>query len=242
MEIYKPVENEYSEALQNIAFSALKRGVIRGIGADRLDLLHRLSTGEVGNLKPGQEGTTVLTSEKGRIIEVLRVVAQEDSALILLTGNNVEEVRSWLDKYTIMDDFETVDVSDEYQVLTLHGLNVSSLLQKLFSVSLPENGLSVQVEVEGQSVVILRDIGLSGPNGGILLLPSSLSSKISQLLTDAGAYEMSDQTWQTLRVEAGRPEFGAELSEEFNPLEAGLVSHVLFYKRVLYRPGSDCTT
>ncbi len=230
MLLYEPVEREYLGALARATCIKEKSGVILGTGTDRFDLLHRLSTGEIGNLKSGQEGTTVLTSEKGRIIDVLRVLALADSAIILLAGNDVEVVRSWLDKYTIMDDFETTDASDDYQVVALHGPNVGFLLQGLFAVPLPENGTLGQVEIEDQVILILRDTGLSGPNGALLVVPSPLSSKVMRLLSGEGCLEISEETRQTLRIEAGRPEFGPELSEEFNPLEAGLVSHVSFTK------------
>ena len=54
--------------------SDLSRLVARG--PDILSLLHRLSTADLQSLRPGEGRPTVLTSPKGRIIELARAVMQ----------------------------------------------------------------------------------------------------------------------------------------------------------------------
>ncbi|NET10917.1 MAG: folate-binding protein, partial [Symploca sp. SIO2B6] len=49
-------------------------------------------------------------------------------------------------------------------------------------------------------------------------------------LTDAGAVPMGETTWENLRVHQGRPVPGAELTDEYNPLEAGLWQTISFNK------------
>jgi folate-binding protein YgfZ len=46
------------------------------------------------------------------------------------------------------------------------------------------------------------------------------------VLQDAGAAELSAETWQVLRVEVGLPAASAELVSEYTPLEIGLVEAV----------------
>ena len=47
------------------------RGLLRMVGEDALDLLHRLSTQDLHVLQPGEGAATVLTTSKGRILDVL---------------------------------------------------------------------------------------------------------------------------------------------------------------------------
>ncbi len=230
MQIHRPEKTGYEASASGTIAVRLRRGIVSAAGADRLDLLHRLSTGNIGSLKPGKEGTTVLTTEKGRIIDVLRVIARQDAILLLLEGKDTERVRSWIDKYTIMDDVTTTDCSQEYALFGLYGLTAGSVPQKLFSQPQPESGSVLSVDFDGEEVLFVRDTGLGGPGGLLALVPDHRAELFAQALSDAGIVTVDEETRQTLRVEAGRGEVGGELTEEYNPLEAGLVSHVSFTK------------
>ncbi|MGA2622641.1 MAG: hypothetical protein ABSF91_02200 [Bacteroidota bacterium] len=63
--------------------------MLRSKGSDCLDFLHRLSTNDMNGLNLGEHRTTVLTSEKGRIIDIVTVLKLEDSLILTTsTGNS----------------------------------------------------------------------------------------------------------------------------------------------------------
>jgi folate-binding protein YgfZ len=76
-------------------------------------------------------------------------------------------------------------------------------------------------EIGGEAVIADGQRGLSG-TGYRLLVPSAGWNTVEQKLTGARAEQLSDESYHILRVEAGLPAAGAELTEEFTPLEAGL--------------------
>lgn len=222
-----PNPDHYSVARNNTVFVQFQRGIIRGTGADRLDLLHRLSTNAVNQLQLGEEATTILSSDKGRIVELPRILAFGDHLLMLLLGTDVPGVRLWLDKYTIMDDFTTADASSDFAVFGVYGEQAKSQLAATFGVELPDAGTFT---VSDAGVIILRDIRLHGATAFLLLVPAALVSAIIDQLLGQGIVEITPETWQTLRIEAGQPWIGAELSESYNPLEAGLSQFVSWTK------------
>ena len=230
MRLFRPDPEEYQVAQKGTVFARLDRGIIRGNGTDRLDLLHRLSTGDIGGLKPGEEGTTVLTSDKGRVIEVARVLAFDDHVLMLLQGTDVEEVRTWLDKYTIMDDFTTEDASADYALTGVYGEHAKAVLESLLETEIPDQGTFLQTRALGTDVVVIRDIRLNGSGSFILIMPGNMASNLSEALAKEGATEISEETRQSLRIEVGQPDSGTELTQDYNPLEAGLVSWISFTK------------
>ena len=61
-------------------------------GKDGIDLLHRLSTNDLLHLTPGVSARTVLTTEKGRIVDLLRVVPKAKDYLILGSFDREKEV------------------------------------------------------------------------------------------------------------------------------------------------------
>ena len=230
MRLFHPDQAMYQAAQEGTVFARLHRGVILGKGADGLDLLQRLSTGDIGGLKSGEEGTTVLTTDKGRVLEVVRLLAFEDHLLLLLQGQEVEAVREWLDKYTIMDDFTTEDATSSWKLLGLYGEHAKSVLENILGTSIPDQGKSVSVEVNGAPVLAIRDIRLNGSGSFTLLVAEQAADAVEAALTESGIPEIDEDTRQTLRIEVGQPESGSELNDTYNPLEAGLVSWISFTK------------
>lgn len=230
MRLFRPDESEYAAAHDSAVFVRIDRGVIRGDGADRLDLLHRLSTNATRELEAGGETTTILTTDKGRILEVVRVAAFADHILMILSGTDVEKVRGWLERYTIMDDFRTSDVSADFAVIGVYGGRARSTVSLSIGPDLPDAGQFRQSVVEGTRVLVLRDTRLGGAGGFLLLIDAAGVDAVAARLTAAGARELSSDTYEALRIEAGLPSSGRELSEQYNPLEAGLVQLVSFTK------------
>ncbi len=63
-----------------------------------------------------------------------------------------------------------------------------------------------------------------------LIFDRAAQTEVWQALLEAGVVPLSEETYQVLRVEAGQPEFGHELGDEYIPLEANLWNDVSFKK------------
>jgi folate-binding protein YgfZ len=222
MKIFNPDRQLYGKARSETVIVRLHRGLVRASGADRLDLLHRLSTNTTRDLKPLEETTTILTSDKGRIVEVVRVLAFDDYVLLLLNNQDTAGALAFLDKYTIMDDFTPADVSTEYAVFGLYGAESRSIVSALMGGAVPNAGAIERVELDGGEVIILRDARLNGTSGFLLIVSATFADALLQQLHGAGVAEIDEETYQTLRIESGIPAYGSELNEQYNPLEAGL--------------------
>ena len=230
MNVINPDPEQYTAALGGTVHRRFNRGVIRGTGADRLDLLHRLSTNATRDLASGEETTTILTSDKGRMIEVVRVIAFEDHILMLLSGAGTGEVRTWLDKYTIMDDFATSDVTSGYVVAGVYGDHARSLVAAMLDLHPPDAGKIARGRFQEGDVTVLRDIRLTGAGGFLLLIDAAVADALLARLAEEGVPQIGEETYETLRIEAGTPAIGRELTEAYNPLEAGLTQFISFTK------------
>ena len=83
------------------------------LGEDCIDLLDRLSTNDVSVLHhPGQGLSSVLTTNKGRIIDLLGLFLFEDKFLLVSSSDSIRRVSEWIEFYTIMEDVEVKDISD----------------------------------------------------------------------------------------------------------------------------------
>jgi hypothetical protein len=83
--------------------------------------------------------------------------------------------------------------------------------------------------LDGLKVRVAIGNGLALP-GYTLIVSASNAAKLWQSLTQAGAIPMGDRVWEQLRIQQGRPMPDHELTEDYNPLEAGLWQTISFNK------------
>ena len=81
-------------------------------GKDALDLLNRLSTNKLEELPPGNGRASILTSNKGRIIDLLHLFARKDHLLLLTSPQTRERVAEWIDLYTFLEEVALEDITE----------------------------------------------------------------------------------------------------------------------------------
>ena len=207
-------------------------GCLKATGEDALDLLNRLSTNKVDHLEPGHWAPTVLTTDRGRIVDLLCVVQTGECVYLLTSPGQQQPVIEWLDKYTIMEDLEVTDVSDSIAIVALAGTGIAANLglgagdpDFLPGKTYPAS----TVNVGGyDAIAVTRPLG-SLPCR-LLIVPAEAASDVAAALAEAGATLADAGAWETLRVQSGAPAFGAEMGEPYNPLEAGLIGAIDFTK------------
>ena len=114
-------------------FSPQFGSTYRHAGPDALDLLHRLTTNSIIDIPDGSARRTILTNEKGRIVDVFWVLKRSDEELLLVTDSmDPPLMRDWIDRFTIIEDAELIDVSDFLTRWYVVGPNASDALSESF--------------------------------------------------------------------------------------------------------------
>ncbi len=228
------VEKEYRAAQTGcVLIDASAWGRLRVTGKNRVDFLHRLSTNDLLKLQAGQGAGTVFTTPLARIIDRTVVYVRESDVLMLTSRGNQGRVLQWLRKYIFFnDDVQIADVTGETGMLSIYGATANRAIQQVTDESwsaLPPVHHWRTAKIAGVEVMIARSDPIGG--GGFHLIgPKADEPQVWQMSLDAGAAPIGEETYQVLRIEAGRPEFGRELGEAYIPLEANLWSDVSFSK------------
>jgi folate-binding protein YgfZ len=220
-------------ARQGVALVDLSHwGLLKISDEDRLRFLHNQSTNDFQNLKPGQGCDTVFVTSTARTIDLVTAYVTEDAVLLLVSPNRRQQLLEWLDRYIFpMDRVELGDISNETAIFSLVGPESDTLLTKL-GVQLPIGDVYAShqhLNLNDIEVRIARGSGLALP-GYTLIVPASDAAQLWQTLTTTDATPMGDRVWQQLRIEQGRPLPDYELTEDYNPLEAGLWTTISFDK------------
>ena len=213
--------------------SDVGRLVVRG--ADAVDLLERLSTNALTELAVGEGAATVLTTNKGRILDLLLVLRREADLLVFTGAGNQERVAEWVDFYTFVEDVAVEDVTGATAMLGVLGPGAPVAVEAAAGVAGAELAPyeSRPGSVGGAEALVVRTDPAGGPGYDVIVPADDRGRVLDSLLSlDAAPapVEAGRDALDLVRVERGVPAFGHELTEAFNPLEAGLIDIVSFTK------------
>lgn len=216
-----PVDQaEYAALVNGAALLARPTaGVLLLTDVDRHDFLQRMTTNNITALRPGQSAVTVLTSPTARVLFVFTVIARADDLILLPSpGQGQALARHLRGQIFFMDKVKVHDLGEQWARLRLLGPLAAQTVATLGvdAESLPVDGVNLQEEQ-----IVVAQPHYEHP-GFEVLSPTEQLARVTAALQSAGAYPISDTSYEARRIELGRPAAGAELVEEYNPLEAGL--------------------
>lgn len=189
-------------------------------GKDATDLIHHLTTNHIKKLRPNEGCDAVLLTSKARVLDWLEVWREEDGYLLVTSPNRRAIFTPHAQKFILYrQDVKIKDVSEQGAWFGIFGGELSKVLAKWQCESIldmPMNSL-LQTEVEGVAVTLSRTRRL--PGTGVLLW-SDDAEKLGAIIQNSTAELCEDALYNRLRIEAGVPVTGLELTEAVNPWEA----------------------
>ncbi len=215
----------YRAAHQGVVLADLSsRGLLRIGGKDALDLLHRLTTNDVKGLRPGQGAAAVFTTAKGRILDLVVLLRPDDRLLCLAGEGRAKAVATWIERYTFREEVEVEDLGASHAILGIYGTKSAEAVASIFgaeAAARPRHHPSIVRLAEAEAILVRTD-PLAG--GGFLLVAGKacMPAMRERIAAAAGGAGTGEDVLEILRIEAGVPKHGWELTEEHNPWEARL--------------------
>ena len=207
-------------------------GLIQLSGADRLRYLHNQTTNTLQTRQPGEGCETVFVTSTARTMDLATAYCLEEHLWVLVSPQCRQPLMKWLDRYLFpMDQVTLTDLSPDYSIFSLMGPESDAIMEKLGAADAVKQALHHHQlrELNGVGVRVAQGSGLSD-QGYTLIVPTSEAQQLWQMLMDLDVVPLGEQVWQHLRILHGRPEPDAELTEDYNPLEAGLWQTISFDK------------
>lgn len=199
-------------------------GLIEISDDDRLRFLHNQSTNNFNILQPGQGCDTVFVTPTARTIDLVTAYVTENNVLLLVSPIRCQQLVEWFDRYLFpMDKVEVKDISSEYAIFSLIGIESKNLIAKLADTTPPDAPHASHQLISLGNVEVRVAVGSGlATEGYTLIVPVNNAAEVWQILVETGAVPMGDRLWQQLRIQEGRPAPDYELTDDYNPLEAGL--------------------
>jgi len=151
---YTTREAEYEAATQGFAIADRSYvGRLRINGDEAIDLLDRLSTNRLSDLEEGSVMGTVLTNNKGRIIDVVLLLRKSDHLMAFTGAETRQRVVDWIDFYTFAEDVTVVDETETTAMLSLLGPQAATAVKGLGDLKLHQ---STEIEIGGIQATAVR--------------------------------------------------------------------------------------
>ena len=208
-------------------FDICHMGQIFCRGPKALQALNMLLTNDYTSLKIGSARYANMLNEQGGILDdVIVYRLDEEEYMIAVNAGTKEQDLQWMTAHSYDAEFESA--FDSMGCLALQGPKSREIMLKLTSEEhLPEKYYTIRKdsEIGGISCMIART-GYTGEFGYELFMPRSEAVRLWNLILEAGNEEgilpIGLGARDTLRLEAGMPLYGSDLTTDITPLEAGL--------------------
>lgn len=199
---------------------------------DRIRFLHNQSTNDFQRRAPSDGCDTVFVTSTARTIDLVTAYVMEDAVLLLVSPNRRQYLMDWLDRYIFFaDKVQLTDVTSETATFSLIGPKSDALLAQLGAGAIIGQPYATHqlVQLGGCEVRVAVGSGLAMP-GYTLIVAAENAATVWSNIVQAGATTLGDRVWEQMRIEQGRPAPDYELTEDYNPLEAGLWQAISFEK------------
>jgi folate-binding protein YgfZ len=203
-----------------VMFDRASQGTIVLTGGDRRSFLHALLTNDIARLTEGTGTYAAYLTPQGRMIADMRVIETGGSVLLGVERDVAGPLAARLDTLIFSEDVQVRDASDAIDVVGVHGPSAPDIIQRACGVRVAD--LSDQYDNRtANAVTVVRDDALGLP-GFDLYAPKAEADALRVRLERARVVKAGDDTYELLRIEAGRPRFGVDMTTDTIPLEAGL--------------------
>ncbi len=218
-------EHEWTRSKASL-FDVSHMGQLTISGEGVTAALEALLPASLSTLKPGHIRYSLLLNENGGILDDLMVTntsrdGHEEFYLVVNGAMKWDDI-AWLREH--LPDTITMNHLDDNALLALQGPEAAAALEGIFPGCTDDLYFmqGTGLEWEGAAIGIGRS-GYTGEDGFEITLPATHAAMLADaLLADARVKPAGLGARDSLRLEAGLPLYGHDLTEETDPVSAGL--------------------
>ncbi|MBI5137160.1 MAG: aminomethyl transferase family protein [Nitrospirae bacterium] len=208
------------------------RGTLRVSGPDRVALLQGMTTNDVLKQADDSAIPNAICTGHGKVQSLFTTIRRADHFLLDMDPALTGFTTKFLEKYTIIRDAKTEDVSDRFAHFGLYGPHARAVAAAGLSLAedrLPDAG---RVAEAGTALVIgTAELGMPGFE---ILPPRAAARETWDALLAAGVARdvlpFGFTALEGLRIEMGRARYGVEVDDTVILLEAGFRDTASFGK------------
>jgi aminomethyltransferase len=231
--LYKGITEEHNHTRNSASiFDVSHMGRLNFTGPDAQKFLSHVLTRNIADQKVGQSRYSLVCNSAGGILDDIIVSRESKTWLIVCNASNREKLLAHFNTMRREGNFD-VDLVDNTEATAMVALQGPKVIDKLADVLPVDIRALKRYHFESSSFMgmikftVFRS-GYTGEDGVEIILPAKMAGMAMKFL--GGGLDKENATMRpaglgardTLRLEAAMPLYGHELSEEFDPISAGL--------------------
>ncbi|GAA2721338.1 glycine cleavage system aminomethyltransferase GcvT [Actinocorallia aurantiaca] len=208
-------------------FDISHMGEIFVTGEQAAEALDHALVGKASALEAGRARYTMIVDPEGRVLDDLIVYRLSlHGFLVVANASNAPVVAEELRRRAADFEASVDDQSENYALIAVQGPKAQAILERLTDADLA--GLKYYAMISGTVggvVAFIARTGYTGEDGFELFVEAGDAVPLWQKIVEAGGDEVVPcglSARDTLRLEAGMPLYGHELTAELTPYDAGL--------------------
>jgi tRNA-modifying protein YgfZ len=213
------------------------RGLVQVQGRDPVRMIQGLATADVQALTREQGTYTAFLTAKGKMVADARVFRRgsPDAPELLLDvapaarADLLDHLRRFVPPLFARAE----DVSDQWAVVGVYGPGASAVVAAVAPAAAAGAPEEAVVQTDGADDGFAARTGITGDDGWDVFVPVERRAGVMEALLE-GARPAPAETLEALRISAGRPRWGRELTGDVIPLEAGLLQRAISQTKGCY--------
>jgi aminomethyltransferase len=204
-------------------FDVSHMGRLSFVGPDSLALIQHVFTNDAATMKEGQVRYGLICNERGGVRDDVLVYYWTVGYTMVVNAGNRAKILAWLAEHKGSRNVEISDSTTTTCMAAVQGPKAVEMCRDLTGNDPCQLGYyhAAPGTYEGKPCVISRT-GYTGEDGVEIIVAAEQGVALFDELVARGAKPCGLGARDTLRLEAAMPLYGHELTEEIDPLQAGL--------------------
>jgi folate-binding protein YgfZ len=224
------------------AFAFNNRTHIAITGGDRAAFLHNFCTNDLKSLQPGQGCEAFICNAKGHVVAHVMVFVAADALWLETVPGAAQKLMAHLERYIIREDVALHDRTRDLGEACVVGPNALDVICRLLGETEadgPRRKHIAALPAPGNSPGSADGCGLRVVDwlGARCYLPVALRDQLApglEALSQAGATLGAIADWESLRIDAGFPSYGVDITEDNLPQEVARNEKCLSFTKGCY--------
>jgi aminomethyltransferase len=203
-------------------FDVSHMGEIETSGPQAEEFLQRLLSNDVARIAENGAQYSVLCRDDGGVLDDLFTYRLPKGRFLTVTNaSNHEKDLAWFREHAGDFDVEVADAHERWAMLAVQGPEARAAVERIAEGELPARMRTAPLPVAGVGCLVCGT-GYTGEDGVEILIPPDGAAAVWDALVDQGVTPTGLGARDTLRLEVCFHLYGNDLSEDRNPIEAGL--------------------
>jgi aminomethyltransferase len=203
-------------------FDVSHMGEIETSGRQAEQFLQRILSNDVGRMaERGAQYSLLCREDAGVLDDLFTYRLADDRFLTVTNASNHDKDLAWFEAHAEGFEVEVRDAHADWAMLAVQGPDARAALEGLADAELPQRMRTADIALAGVSALVCGT-GYTGEDGCELMIAPDGATKVWDALVERGVSPAGLGARDTLRLEVCFHLYGNDLSEDRNPLEAGL--------------------